>query len=88
MFLLTALAFGLFGLATEAHHRRRFGCGPGAGRCRAFRRGAWVLLALAFPAAVLAQGWVFGPVLWSGAVMAGAAVAFLALNFLPAGSAR
>lgn len=82
--LLATSAFLLFGLATDAHHRQRFGVPPGARRRGVFRRIGWLALAAAFIVAILAQGWVFGPILWSGAAMAGAAAAFLALNMIPA----
>ena len=81
--LLAAAAFLLLGLATDAHHRRRFGVVPPAARARAFRRAAWVLVALSAVAAVGSQGWIFGPVLWIGAAMGGAGIAFLLLNFAP-----
>ncbi|SFP60864.1 DUF3325 domain-containing protein [Sphingomonas rubra] len=82
--LLAALAFLLLGLATDAHHRRRFGTLPGADRRRWLRIASWVAMVASAVPAIAAQGAVFGPVLWSGAVMAGAAIAFLALNLLPA----
>ena len=43
----------------------------------------WLALAAAFVPAIAARGWVFGPILWVGAMMAGAAIVFLALNLLP-----
>jgi len=81
--LVCILAFLLFGLATEAHHRRRCAGPLSSRRRRLLRIGAWSALAVAFVLAIAAAGWIFGPVLWTGAVMAGAAAAFLALNLLP-----
>lgn len=77
---LACAAFGAFGLATSKHHRARFGRDPSAATVSKLRGSAWVLLALAALASVLAQGWVFGTVLWSGVTMLGAAAAFLLLN--------
>lgn len=81
--LLAAVAFGLLGLATDAHHRRRFGCLPDPARRGVLRYGGWLALVASVLPAILARAWIFGPILWAGAVMAGAGIAFLALNFLP-----
>jgi hypothetical protein len=81
--LLATAAFALFGLATEQHHRARLGRIPSVVTKRQLRLYAWVALALAFPASVTARGWIMGPILWSGYVMLGAGLIFLALNFLP-----
>lgn len=82
--LFATAAFVLFGLATDQHHRVRLGRVPGAAAKRQMRRGAWAALALAFLASIAARGWIMGPILWSGYVMLGAGLVFLALNFLPA----
>lgn len=81
--LLAITAFLLLGLATDAHYRLRFGSAPGPARRILLRRVGWIALVGAFVPAILAQGWIFGPILWSGAIMGGAAAAFLALNMLP-----
>ncbi|MBB5709476.1 DUF3325 domain-containing protein [Sphingomonas xinjiangensis] len=81
--LLITAAFALFGLATDPHHRVRFGRIPRAARKRQLRLGAWAALAFAFPLSVGARGWIMGSILWSGYVMLGAGLVFLALNFLP-----
>ena len=81
--LLATAAFVLLGLATDAHHRRRFGCCPQARRRRILRTGGWLALVASVVPAILARGWIFGPILWAGAIMAGAGIAFLALNFIP-----
>ena len=86
--LFVIAAFVLLGLATDAHHRRRFGCCPQARRRRLLRGGGWLSLIAAVVAAILARGWVFGLILWAGAIMAGAGIAFLALNFIPSRDAR
>ncbi|WP_422057668.1 DUF3325 domain-containing protein [Sphingomonas sp.] len=82
---LSALAFALFALSTFDHHQRRLGRAPTVAAVRRMRLGAWAALPLSFPPAILAQGWVFGPILWVGSVMLGAGLLFLALNLLPAG---
>ena len=80
---LAAAAFGLLGLATDAHHRRRFGHCPPARRRTTMRAAGWLALVVSIVPALLARGWIFGPILWVGALMAGAGIAFLALNFMP-----
>ena len=86
--LLATAAFFLLGLATEAHHRRRFGACPQAARCKMLRTGGWLSLVVSVAPVLLARGWIFGPILWAGAIMAGAGIAFLALNFVPARAMR
>ena len=81
--ILSIAAFLSLGLSTDAHHRRRFGSGPTAGRRRALRSAGWVGLGAAVVPAILARGWVLGPILWVAAIMAGAAIAFLILNLVP-----
>lgn len=78
------LGFAFLGLATDEHHGRRLGRRPSAQTRRRLRIGGWIALFTAFPPAIVAQGWIYGPVLWSGAMMAGAGVVFLALNLAPA----
>jgi hypothetical protein len=82
--LFATAAFALFGLANDHHHRARLSRAPSVAVKRRMRRYAWIALALAFPAGVAARGWIMGPILWSGYVMLGAGLVFLALNFLPA----
>jgi hypothetical protein len=86
--ILTTLAFALFGLATDGHHRKRLGRQPDAVTVLTMRGVAWAALAAAFPFAIAAQGWVFGPILWVALVMLGAGLVFLALNFIPAPAGR
>ncbi|RKE42385.1 MULTISPECIES: DUF3325 domain-containing protein [unclassified Sphingomonas] len=86
--LLATAAFALLGLTTDAHHRRRFGKSPQARGRRILRTGGWLTLIASVVPAMLARGWIFGPILWAGAIMAGAGIAFLALNFIPARDAR
>ncbi len=81
---LCVVAFMLLGLATDAHHRQRFGQCPPARRRRLLRNGGWLALVASGVPAILACGWIFGPILWAGAIMTGAGVAFLALNLIPA----
>lgn len=80
---LTTCAFALFGLSTDEHHRQRLGKRPDATLRRRLRITAWAALALAFPLAVVAQGWVFGPILWVALTMLGAGLVFLFLNLVP-----
>lgn len=82
--LLCAMAaFAVLGLATDEHHLRQFGTRASPLRKRRLRVIAWVALALSFPPAIFARGWVFGPVLWSGLVMLAAGAVFLFLNLAP-----
>ncbi|MBJ6123301.1 DUF3325 domain-containing protein [Sphingomonas mollis] len=78
--LMALAAFLSFGLASDRHHEPRFGRRLPAPDARRWRLAGWALLAAGFVAAIVARGWVFGPVLWTGLVMAGAAVSFLWLN--------
>ncbi|WP_343520170.1 DUF3325 family protein [Sphingomonas sp.] len=86
--ILTTLAFALFGLATDAHHHKRLGKRPDAVTALTMRGGAWAALAAAFPFAIAAQGWVFGPILWVALLMLGAGLVFLALNLIPGPAGR
>ncbi len=82
--MLAIIAFALLGLATDAHHRRRFGHTPAQARRKRLRTGGWIALFASTVPAILARGWIFGPILWAAAIMAGAGIAFLALNLVPA----
>ncbi|MDP1028153.1 DUF3325 domain-containing protein [Sphingomonas sp. KR1UV-12] len=82
--LLAVAALALLALATDEHHRHRFGHRPAPRTVRRLRGIAWVLLAASFPAAIAARGWVFGPVVWTGLVMLAAGLVFLALHLIPA----
>jgi predicted aminopeptidase len=82
--LLATIAFALFGIATDAHHRGFFGARADRTKARRMRGAGWVLLAAAIPAAIAAQGWIYGPVLWFATLMLGAGIVFLALNLFPA----
>lgn len=86
--ILSIAAFLSLGLSTDAHHRRRCGASPSRERRRALRSAGWLGLGAAFAPAILARGWVFGPILWVAAIMAGAAIAFLALNLVPDSRSR
>lgn len=82
-FLLAIFAFVLFGLATEQHHGRcfRHPCPPR--RALALRGAAWLCLAFDFALSLHLWGGVFGAIGWFATIMAGAALAFCALNFIP-----
>lgn len=80
--LLALAAFLSLGLATDRHHEPRFGRRLSAPEARRWRFAGWALLAASVAAAIVARGWVFGPVLSAGLVMAGAAASFLWLNLM------
>jgi hypothetical protein len=82
--LLATVAFVLLGLGTDTHHRRRFGACPDARRRRMLRTGGWLALVATTVPAILAQGLIFGSILYVGAIMSGAGITFLALNLIPA----
>lgn len=82
-FIAAIAAFALFALSTDPHAAAWLHARPGPSARRRRRIGAWALLALAFVLSVAARGWVFGPVVWTGIVMAGAGVVFLVLNLSP-----
>lgn len=77
---LALLAFLLFGLATDQHHGRRFGRRLDRRTAQRRRMLAWIAIGMSLAAAIASRGWVFGPVMWVGLVMAGAATSFLLLN--------
>jgi len=77
-------AFGMLGLAMNDHHQKRLGGRPTPERKRRLRISAYLALVASAPFAIASHGWIFGPVVWSGEIMLGAAIVFLALNFLPA----
>lgn len=77
-------AFTLFGLAMNDHHLKHLGARPSPMRKRRLRIMAWVNVAVSLPCAVASHGWIFGPILWTGVLMFGAAIVFLSLNLLPA----
>jgi hypothetical protein len=82
-FVCTLVAFILFGVATDRHHERHFGCRPQPGVAQRCRTAAWTSLVVGLGAALASWGTVFGTVAWIGLVMAGAAASFLLLNFSP-----
>ncbi len=82
--LLALAAFLLFGLASDRHHEPRLGRRLPVLDARRWRLIGWALLATALVGAIAARGWVFGPVLWTGLAMAGAAASFLWLNLTAA----
>jgi hypothetical protein len=81
--LCAVAAFLTFGLATDEHHQRRFGRRPAPTATRRMRIAGWLLVAAAFPPALLADGPVVGPILWAALLMLAAGIVFLALNLLP-----
>ena len=87
-FVLAIAGFVAFGLSTHAQYRQWFGDSIDPPLRRLLRIGAWLSVAGAFIASVAARGWVFGPVVWFGAIMFGAGLVFLLLNFAPQPSRR
>ncbi|MCK8455542.1 MULTISPECIES: DUF3325 domain-containing protein [Sphingomonas] len=83
--MLTTIAFLLLGLATDAHHRRWFDASVGFARRRMLRINGWAILVVSAAPAILIRGWIFGPILWTAALMTGAGLAFMVLNFVPVG---
>lgn len=81
--LAALAAFLLFGLATERHHRDRFGIPPSSRRSATLRICACCALTAGFAACVASRGWAIGPVAWLALAMAGAAAAFVILNLVP-----
>lgn len=79
----TIAAFALFALSTDEHHQRRLGRRPPARLRHRLRLWAWAAVALAFVSAIIARGWIYGPILWFGVLMLGAGLVFLALNLVP-----
>lgn len=89
LMLLCALAgFALFGLADDDHYRKRTGRLPAGREKRRLRIGGWIAIAAALPLAIVARGWVFGPVWWVAAVMLGAGAIFLWLNLFVQGRSK
>ena len=76
---LTTLAFALFASA-GGPHARRFGLAQDKPAKRRRRYIAGAVLVAALPPAIAATGWVFGRILWSGAVILGAGLVFASLN--------
>ncbi len=70
---LAALCLGM-----DRHHRQVVGRGIKPRATLALRLAGTTILALSFAAAILSDGWVFGPVAWCGGLTAAA----LALVFL------
>jgi MFS family permease len=82
-FLASALAFLLFGLATDQHHGKRFRRPCPRRRAIGLRALGWACLALGFALSLHVWGTVFGAIGWVGTVMSGAAIVFCGLNFVP-----
>lgn len=87
-FAAAILAFALFAVSTDAHALARLGARPSGAARRQRRIAAWVLLVLAFALATGGYGWVYGPIVWTGAIMAAAGAVFLLLNLLPRRTVR
>lgn len=80
--ILATIGFVLLAVASEPHARRFAFIPVGNALRRQWRRVGWLLLVAALPPSVASNGWVFGPILWSGVVMLGAGLVFVALNLI------
>lgn len=80
MLLCALTGFALFGLADDDHHKKRTGRFPSKEEKRRLRTGGWIAIGAALPVAIMARGWIFGPVWWFAAIMLGAGIVFLWLN--------
>lgn len=83
-FLIALLSFVSFALATDPHHRKRFGGPCPRRRVLLLRAAAWAVLAVDFGVSLSVWGVVFGPIGWFATIMVGAAAAFCLLNLAPA----
>ncbi|MPT46936.1 MAG: DUF3325 domain-containing protein [Sphingobium sp.] len=83
-FFLCMLAFVLFGLTNDEHHRRWLGRRPDKERKLRLKYAASLALVAAFFVTCAGLGWVMGPVIWSGEIMLAAGLIFLSFNFAPA----
>ncbi len=81
--ILATIGFALFASGSEPH-ARRFPLAQDKPAKRRRRYAGGAVLAAAFPPAIIASGWIFGPILWFGLIMLGAALVFVTLNLLAA----
>jgi len=79
--IVAVVAFLLFGMASDLHHRRWLQRACSARRAAVLRTAAWACVGLDLPLSMLAEGRVFGPIVWVATLMAGAATTFCLLNF-------
>lgn len=85
--LLTALAaFVLFAASTDEHHQKRLGGRPSELLKQRMRIIAWIAVVTCFTLAIMARGWIYGPITWFGLLMLGAGTVFLSLNLIPVGA--
>jgi hypothetical protein len=82
-FALAYAALATLALAMTPHHRAVFGGEPPAARRRVLRAGGWLLFAFSFVAAIAAQGWEVGPVLWCAELAAAGFGLTLLLAYAP-----
>lgn len=83
---MTSLAYaGLAALclAMDRHHRQVMGRGIKPRAILALRLAGTAILALSFAAAIVADGWVFGPVAWCGGLTAAALLLVFLLPYRP-----
>lgn len=86
--LLATVSFLLFGLASDGQVQGRTGRPLAAGWKPRLKWAGGIGIAVSFVPAIATAGWVFGPIAGAGAVMLGAGLAFIALNFAPGGYRR
>ena len=88
MILLAMLLFAFAGFvgicaSMDKHQGELFGRRLERGDKQRVRLAGAAALAVAFACAVWAEGWKFGPVAWTGAIIAGAGAAALAATYRP-----
>lgn len=81
--IVTIVAFLLFGLTNDEHHRRLRGARPDKDVKRTLKYAAALALCLALFMLAFAYGWGMGLIIWSAETMLAAGLVFLSLNFLP-----
>ena len=87
--ILAVFALGYIGLAAlcaamDRHHHDAFKRRPARRLSLGLKAFGWLTLALALAAAILAEGWSLGPVLWLGTITAAGFLLALVLAYRPA----
>lgn len=75
--------FGALALSLDRHHRDALGGRVPAARILPQRLGGWGLILLSLAAAVMLEGWNFGPVQWIGALTGAALLVVALLSYRP-----
>ncbi len=80
---LACAALALLSLAMNRHHEQAFSRRPQLLRVRGFRSAGVLSLVTSLVAAIAAQGWGTGPVLWLGLLSVAALLVVLLLPYRP-----